>query len=1066
MSLPIELAADLTLNVRNVNRAQRDVEKAVGTGATRGLTKAIRDTQKLARTEYSKAHEDALRVGYKVEAALLKGKWKANLGYLKNAQKELTKLDKAIAKEKDKEAKKRLKAQRKDIESNLKLEQAGMRRLISERASAQEDQLKLLDKGMEKAARSLTEKAEDAGEKFSDLVSKALTGGGADGGEFVKSIAAGIKKAAPSMMSGGKAAVAKGGDMGGSMGTAVAGLGKAAMGLAGAAAGIAAVVAILAVFVAVGAAAVNQTKVWNKAILQGVSGFDAFNASGGSVSNTLEDIRDAASRVSRAWSTAGEEIIASMNAFHQQGLTIGEMKAFTGAARQVDAYTQVMAFAQVQTRALGMETGELAQLTNRMYEQYGYGIKEMGDQMAHFGGAALLAGMNTRSFVAAVMEAGANMALYNFRLEDTSELLIGLTKILGEDLAKQTIGMEGTFRNMGTEGRYKSARTGGKVLGNVIDVTATRQLVGTFTDMTQAQKQIMREAGLLGSTAGFGEEKVKIADIDLEKLGSLSGIEVGAIMNKMDKAGSNMTNFETLTDLAAGIGGTHLERADALAELDRSGEIAAQVAQAMGVLGFQDFETGLDGKKLGVGERRAIEELTGLQNEQQKVVGAIFNRVGARMQADAPDKYGPGGPGYAEIAEEIGGGSEYMSEDMEKKLEEASAPALDIATQQLHATETLGDILSTNIAGLLNWIGGGITNMADLFRTIIPDLNDDAEELAASLEREKALSDELATQKGEVRELERTPGAKTEDIDKARADLERLGAEQVAEQNFQRDLRGGASVEEASLNKLNDLYGNLGGRLQELVQSEDTDMVGVLGTHSLTTEVAEGRITGSEALDTLDADRLRALEKLLAAQDKANDEAATAKETRKAELGVAEDAAAVAEADQVALQALTKTGDAASEAKLAELKQASAAAQTTYDELLTESRKQTHIDLLKSVLGPDGSEDLIRRMTAGETLSAEEKKRLKQQGLLRSATSLNPEGSAEDFLYTGDANGGMITHIDDKDSFFGAKPGGAIDRLGGGGRSIVISNLTINESGNPQKTLAMVKRALRAAEQA
>jgi len=1065
MSLPIELAADLTLNVRNVNRAQRDVEKAVGTGATRGLTKAIRDTQKLARTEYSKAHEDALRVGYKVEAALLKGKWKANLGYLKNAQKELTKLDKAIAKEKDKEAKKRLKAQRKDIESNLKLEQAGMRRLISERASAQEDQLKLLDKGMEKAARSLTEKAEDAGEKFSDLVSKALTGGGADGGEFVKSIAAGIKKAAPSMMSGGKAAVAKGGDMGGSMGTAVAGLGKAAMGLAGAAAGIAAVVAILAVFVAVGAAAVNQTKVWNKAILQGVSGFDAFNASGGSVSNTLEDIRDAASRVSRAWSTAGEEIIASMNAFHQQGLTIGEMKAFTGAARQVDAYTQVMAFAQVQTRALGMETGELAQLTNRMYEQYGYGIKEMGDQMAHFGGAALLAGMNTRSFVAAVMEAGANMALYNFRLEDTSELLIGLTKILGEDLAKQTIGMEGTFRNMGTEGRYKSARTGGKVLGNVIDVTATRQLVGTFTDMTQAQKQIMREAGLLGSTAGFGEEKVKIADIDLEKLGSLSGIEVGAIMNKMDKAGSNMTNFETLTDLAAGIGGTHLERADALAELDRSGEIAAQVAQAMGVLGFQDFETGLDGKKLGVGERRAIEELTGLQNEQQKVVGAIFNRVGARMQADAPDKYGPGGPGYAEIAEEIGGGSEYMSEDMEKKLEEASAPALDIATQQLHATETLGDILSTNIAGLLNWIGGGITNMADLFRTILPDLLTGAEELAASLEREKALSDELATQKGEVRKLERTPGAKTEDIDKARADLERLGAEQVAEQNFQRDLRGGASVEEASLNKLNDLYDDLGGRLQELVQSEDTDMVGVLGE---TDEyvVARGNISGDEALDNIDSGQMPLLEKLLAAQDKANDEAATAKGTRKAELEAAEDAAAVAEADQVALQALTKTGDAASETKLAELKQASAAAQTTYDELLTESRKQTHIDLLKSVLGSDPGGELIARMTAGETLSAEEKKRLKQQGLLRSATSLNPEGSAEDFLYTGDANGGMITHIDDKDSFFGAKPGGAIDRLGGGGRSIVISNLTINESGNPQKTLAMVKRALRAAEQA
>lgn len=81
-----------------------------------------------------------------------------------------------------------------------------------------------------------------------------------------------------------------------------------------------------------------------------------------------------------------------------------------------------------------------------------------------------------------------------------------------------------------------------------------------------------------------------------------------------------------------------------------------------------------------------------------------------------------------------------------------------------------------------------------------------------------------------------------------------------------------------------------------------------------------------------------------------------------------------------------------------------------------------------------------------------------------STTGLKVAEPAEDFVYTGNGLGGVITPIDDQDSFFGAKPGGALSKMGG--RSIVISNLTINESGNPQKTLAMVKRALRAAEQA
>jgi len=69
------------------------------------------------------------------------------------------------------------------------------------------------------------------------------------------------------------------------------------------------------------------------------------------------------------------------------------------------------------------------------------------------------------------------------------------------------------------------------------------------------------------------------------------------------------------------------------------------------------------------------------------------------------------------------------------------------------------------------------------------------------------------------------------------------------------------------------------------------------------------------------------------------------------------------------------------------------------------------------------------------------------------------QAKVDDFIYRGNARSGTITPIDSQDSFFGAKPGGALSKMGG----TVINNLTIYESGDPQKTLQMVKQAITAA---
>ena len=74
---------------------------------------------------------------------------------------------------------------------------------------------------------------------------------------------------------------------------------------------------------------------------------------------------------------------------------------------------------------------------------------------------------------------------------------------------------------------------------------------------------------------------------------------------------------------------------------------------------------------------------------------------------------------------------------------------------------------------------------------------------------------------------------------------------------------------------------------------------------------------------------------------------------------------------------------------------------------------------------------------------------------------------ASDFVFRGGSNGGTLTPIDSADEFLGMKPTGAVMqalRGVGVGGGTVIHNLTINESGDAQETLRMVKRAIQARE--
>jgi hypothetical protein len=1128
MSVPIELAADLMLNVRDAGKAQREIEKVVGGAAVSGLSSAIKTSHKQLRVDYAKALVDAIKVGHKEQAANLRDEFKTRLDNISHQGKAIATLNAAIEKEKDKAAKTRLKDQRSSLEGLIKREQEAMRGIIDDRKNAQQDLVKLYEEGMERAGRKFEDKVQDGAETFTNLVNKGLTLDSLNPDDLIRNLGGALKKNRGSLVSGGKNMMARGAKMGGMGGKGMAMLGRAAAGLGAAAGAIAGVAVAMAAVVAVFAAAYGKVKEWNKKILEGASGFDLLDENTSKLETSLHRMRKAASRVSRSFNVSAEKAFEMTTAFNEAGLTIREMKGWTGATNQVSAMTKAMTFGIATTTALRISADDLATMTNRMYQNFGMNQAAMTDAMAGFGQAAQMSGMNTRSFFAAISEATSGMALYNFRLGDTAELMVGLVKILGEDLAKQTLGMTGGFKNMDIRGKYTKTMTGGAAMSNTLQAGANRQianrgeqlLAGDF-DITKAFKN----AGLTDLAGQF----------DIDKLASLQGFELGQVQAQIaaeinDKGGDGdaaVRSLEDLTQLArvAQGGGSNMDRAMALGAVDRPTEIAATVSSALGVLGVSSFGE-VEGS---VATMAAFEELTGLQGEQYEVMKEIFNRAGGQMLEQGQTNVNLASVAAA-IAEDPG--ALLTEEDMAKMATTPPGdPMMDMAKQQLVATQTIGDVLGGQISGALNFIGGGVTSMVNSMMDFWGSDTNNKEAMAEAESEQKRLGTSMTDLMSEIRATEQgdmDDDAKATKIASLEARYEQAAVDQEAWQSLSMNVAGGMDVDDARRQRATASLagaagdGTEGGQLQaagsrlEALRAEygDEKMQEIFGSNVFgATQWDDSGVnarTGQSGSMTF-SDMGRKKSRFARADDSANFEGthidAFQRVQGHGEAGSIGGNARVWETDSSGDYVYETMGDALENmdpekmeellkqideqerlaAKKAEedaalANTAQSATTRSVGDVETAIREMTNTQRASELGGiisrgnssVSGLSGIMETVSEGGTLTRAQKRELKrafaasadeaggtpgtnaeERGILRAV-------GARDFIYTGGRYGGTITPIDRADDFVGMKPGGAMDR-GVGGKSAVIQNLTINESGNAQKTLRMIKQALRAA---
>jgi hypothetical protein len=948
MSLSTDVMMNLLLNVDNGARIADELENMVGGATTKGLSKAIQESQKEIGKKFTAAIVGAHRLGHKKAAQNLVDLYKDSQRNIQRMAKEQRKLEKKLRKTEHEGDRKHLIEQIRLKKKALADELNAIEKATDKLADAQAERLEMLDAGMQRTATSFSKRLEEGGTKFGDLMESAMSIDNFDFAGFTRGLGASFKDAAPAMMAKGQSLRAAGGGAGV--------LGKALVSLSASAGVIAGAAAALAGFIAVLTAAYGQTKAFNAAILEGSSAVDhlASDALGSSLdlADALGNTRRSAMLLAYNFRMGTEEVLAMGTAMNDVGLTFREQQKVFG--HQALAMRQMI----IATQSLGIASGEAADMINRMSRDFAFGQSEIAGGFEDIFGASQMSGMGVKNFFTAVSQATSGMALYNFRLEDTLELLVGMEKILGEEMGGQVLqGLTGKYKELGFTDRMQKTMVAGSAGRSVLEATAKRITEG----ITGRQAEALRAAG-----ATFTDGKLDLS--------GTTGTALGRLQNAIED------DFPALADKLSGLAqlqrgargkATLGQRAGAVGELDQLGTLAFDMVSAFGVLGNKTL-----GEMEGL-DRAAFEQITGISGTMFESYQDIANRIGAQLEDQT------GKPATMKAIGEAIAQGDILSEKDKKKLEEAQMAGMSVmeklADQQLKETRSVVDTLKNGVVMILETIYETLIN--------IPLVGGGVSVRAA---REKSQAAEAELQR--VREL--------------------TGDTPSREGSTVRGLRLTAEFEKRAYE------GAMQGKSRVQVLRELSESSGYTPTKTIT---SSGNRHGSYVGPDLEVDKQ-------ASEFTEDDIVAMMGAEEEAEKQRAKDAKKQLDTSKKAERAVTEMNEREKRAALESL-------------VGMEATDENRLKILAK-LNEDNVIDAAERLAFN-----------------RAYPNAQIGRSVDDFVYRGGRNGGIITPIDRAEDFLAMKPGGAVEKAMGG-RSVVINNLTINESGDPMKTVKMVNMAI------
>lgn len=685
-TLKAELVVDVSMGMlRGDSKVRSAVEglfdNAVGVGLIRGVKGSSRELQ----TEMFKVIAHSMKSGGKSGAQEFYKVFKAGSKEIVSAREEMARLDRRIITETNDAHKKRMQGDRQALDDEVRRKTKLMKdqqKTIAKETERMSDVLKEAGKNLKE---SISEGAEDLNKEIERIT-------GQDFGEgFGKAKKAGDKTRAFGQQAqniGGRMGKI-GKSMGGRMGRGLASGGKML-----AAAGTAAAAAATVVGAVVGLGIMMKkvydwSKGMNKALLDNVASADlwsdAANRGRIDMNRMASTLRDTATDMALDWRMQSEEVVGLMRAVNDAGLTFKELQQFSGGLSFRDAVQDTAEMVLIASKNLGIGYQEAGEYADRMMRDFGMGIQGVTESFAKVFVAAQGSGMAVKAFFTAVNEASSGMALYNFRLDDTLGLLNLMTEVLGEDMAKQMLGLQGQFKNMGMQERTKTALTTGVGRTQSILRADAEAQARTFTEQFGHQIAQLGGTGMISS----------MGQLDAGAVGTMSEKDFRNAIGKLRETDGNEAmarNLENIRQLAQGTSGGALGAASGMGGLSRSGEMAMQLAQASAVLGSKGVSSmqGMD--------QMAFEEITGQSGENFQ----ILQRLDRQFRYEYDKAGGAEGTGKS-FFEFVGSGQ--FADELEQAAMEAQDPMRRLAEAQLKETTSV-------VQTLKNWVGVGIDNVS------------------------------------------------------------------------------------------------------------------------------------------------------------------------------------------------------------------------------------------------------------------------------------------------------------------------------------------------------------------
>jgi hypothetical protein len=880
-----------------------------------------------------------------------------------------------------------------------------------------EERIEMFEEANRRMQRTSAERAEEFGENFEKAIQTAMSPENLDFKDLARGISSGLSQGLKGAA--GKAQVA------GMDPKLVAALGTAA-------ASIAAVAGPLAVLVGVMVAATDQARAMNESFLSaataadivgaGTQRFEVAGATYTEVGVALKGLRRAAIEVADAMWMSKEEVVAAIGAINEAGLAVRDFTRFVGeGTHPFQAYADVARTAIVASKALGVSTSEVGEFATRAFKDLGFSLYDVQGAFGTIRGAAVRAGMTTKDFFAAINQASTGMALMSFRIEDTIGLFEDMVKILGEDLAKEQIALQGQFRGMGMQERVKTTMLTGPVAGTIARANAKAQ-----------GKAFAEQFGDIEGLGSLADPKT------LERLGGMKGEEFRKIYRNLeDKNPAAARQLVTLQNMSKSMQGGLMAVAESLPSLNKQGELAMQLSTGMALTGGRPIS------ELDPTTQMMLQETQGVSAEQFEVLKRLD--IGLRTEFERLREQGDPAVQGKTFLEAVADGTLSQSEEMKEAAKQQYSLMEQSALDQLSETQTIKDVLMNKIAGLLETIYNGIEHLGKLVG-LIPGVGGgavgkQAEEVIKAREREKEVAKEQADAiekaSEEMRSLQETLRT-TEDLEEKKKLREQM---EEKSKSLER-MRLGRDATEGRLAYLSSL--GAGEKVDERALREAGLKAAGMSPEEIksTAQYAMGTYVGEDGnryiATTLESQTERFIEGNELDREKIAEDKKSQEINEKLLEGGFEDV----------VKTLRELDERQAQRQLAMI-------------FGTE-------EVAAALQSPEGAQALVNKAMEGG-LSEAEAMLLARAGIdmkgydyVKGSAALgegrvgvSPMG-VDDFIYQGDASGGRVTPINSQDEFVGMKPGGPVAQAMGGGKSVTVN---IN-GGDEARVYSVVKRVL------